>query len=444
MKPRDHHANEAIALAAAAHNVQIAIKPRNVGSAASDDLYPLKQRPNGGGKRQRSDVNQRVNGEDRQRKFPLIAWKNIVFDPDEEWLVDKLLPRIGLAALYGGPGSVKTFILLDLFLRIACGDRFAGRDVEQGAVIYIAAEGGGGLRKRIVAIRKFLAGRLQDDVPFYLIPAAPDFGTGEADRRELIRSIEAAGIRPAAIAIDTVAQSLGGADENGQGMTQLVTNATALFSYFKCLVTFIHHVPLSDDKRLRGKSDLAGALDVSILVEREKGSLTATLTVMKLKDEADAQTFTVQLARVVVCTDRKGREVSSLVVERVEPGSGGDSPAMGKKRLTPTATNMLAALRYALDEVGEIPPALNHIPGRTKCVSVEQWRTYADMRSTLSKPDSKLKAFNRGSEWLQANNFVAIWQGYVWLTKKAGQTGQSRTAGNCPAGNNPDGGGQTR
>jgi putative DNA primase/helicase len=94
---------------------------------------------------------------------------HITFDPDEEWLVDRLLPRIGLAALYGGPGSVKTFILLDLFVRIATGDQFAGRDVEQGAVVYIAAEGSGGLKKRVEAIRKFLAGRLGGRVPFYLI-----------------------------------------------------------------------------------------------------------------------------------------------------------------------------------------------------------------------------------------------------------------------------------
>jgi hypothetical protein len=125
---------------------------------------------------------------------------------------------------------------------------------------------------------------------------------------------------------------------------------------------------------------------------------------MKIKDEADAQTFTAYLNRVVVCADKKGREVSSFVVERIEAGSAADSSVASTKRPTPTAAIMLAALRYALVEVGEIPPASNHIPSRTKCVSVDQWRTYADMRSNLEKPDSKLKAFVRGSEWLQAGD----------------------------------------
>jgi AAA domain len=357
----------------------------------------------------------RPNGE--SPKFPIVAWKDIAFDPNEEWRVDRVFPRVGLAALYGGPGTVKTFVLLDVFLRIATGGFFGGREVEQGPVVYIAAEGGGGIKKRIEGLKKFLAEQnLPPDVPFYLITVAPDFGTGEADRIELIRCIEALGIQPAAIGIDTAAQSLGGADENGQGMAQLVINATALFNYFKCLVALIHHVPLSDDKRLRGKTDLIGALDVSILVEREKGSMTATLTVMKLKDEDDLQKFTVHLERVVVCQDKRGRDVSTLVVESVTPGSP-DENGVSAKRLPSSAENALSALRYALDEVGAIPPASNHIPAGQKAVRVDQWRTYADMRSALDKPDSKLKAFVRGSECLQARKIVGIWGDYAWLIK---------------------------
>jgi hypothetical protein len=60
-------------------------------------------------------------GEQKPPKFPLIAWPDITFEPDEEWRVEGVLPRVGLACLYGGPGAVKTFILLDLFNRMASG-----------------------------------------------------------------------------------------------------------------------------------------------------------------------------------------------------------------------------------------------------------------------------------------------------------------------------------
>jgi hypothetical protein len=296
---------------------------------------------------------EQLNGDARDKppKFPLIAWNNIEFNPNEEWRVDKVLPRIGLAAFYGGPGTVKTFVLIDLFRRIACGGLWGGRDVEPGPVVYIAAEGGGGIKKRIKGLKKFIAEQnLPANIPFYLITVAPNFGTGEDDRVELIQCIEALGIQPAAIGIDTAAQSLGGADENGQGMAQLVINGTALFNYFKCLVVFVHHVPLSDDKRLRGGTNLIGALDVSILLEREKGSMTASLTVMKLKDEDDFQKFTVHLTRIVVCSDKKGREVSTLVVESVEPGAIEGSKAPQPKSIPRGQRLLIAVVSQALSE----------------------------------------------------------------------------------------------
>jgi hypothetical protein len=124
---------------------------------------------------------------------------------------------------------------MDLYQCMAAGGFWAGRALKQGAVVYIAAEGSNGIKKRIAGLKKVRAERgLLTDIPFYLIAKAPNFGTGEGDRKELIRDIEALGVQPVAIAIDTAAQSMGGADENGQGMAMLVTNATALFNQLPC------------------------------------------------------------------------------------------------------------------------------------------------------------------------------------------------------------------
>jgi hypothetical protein len=348
-------------------------------------------------------------------KFPFVGWKDICFDLEEEWRVEGLLPRVGLACLYGGPGAVKTFIWLDLFERMSRGGLWASRDVDQCPVVYIAAEGAGGIRKRIAGLKKDRAEKgLPADIPFYLLTVAPNFGTGEGDRIELIRCIEALGIRPGAIALDTTSQCMGGADENGAGMAQLVVNATALANYFSCLVGLIHHVPLADDERLRGWTGFPAALDVSIFSKREKGSLVATLTVKKLKDDDDGQAFTVHLVRVVLGQTKKGRDVSTLVVESVTAADDSASGADTGKKLPDSAANALSALRYALDEVGAIPPASNHIPAGQKCVSGDQWRNYAYSRSGLDNPDSKQKAFVRGCEHLTARKIVAIWKGYVW------------------------------
>jgi AAA domain len=356
-------------------------------------------------------------------KFPLIAWPDITFEADQEWRVDDVFPRVGLACLYGGPGAVKTFILLDLFLRIARGGLWGGREVAQAPVVYIAAEGSGGIKKRIAGLKHADQG-LPADIPFFLITVAPNLGTGDGDLKELIANIEAAGIRPGAIAIDTAAQSIAGADENSKGMAQLVTNGTALANYFSCLVALVHHVPLADDERLRGGTSLIGGLDVSIFSRRAKGTFVATLEVKKMKDGDDEQAFTVNLARIVLGHTKKGREVSTLVVESVEPGAAERGQ---DKKLPESAADALAALREALDEIGQIPPANSYVPSRTKCVSGEQWKNYMDSRSTLLNPDSKLKAFVRGSARLKKEKLVGVFRAYVWETKQAGQAGQGRT-----------------
>jgi hypothetical protein len=264
--------------------------------------------------------------------FPLIAFEDITFNLDEEWRVDRLFPLVGLVCLYGLPGSLKSFILQDLFLRMACGGYWGGREVRQCPVVYVAAEGSGGIKKRIVGLRKALVDKGESSaVPFSLITVAPNLGTGDGDCKKLIASIEGqlpSGTKPGAIALDTASQSMGGADENGAGMDMLVINATTIANHFQCLIVLVHHTPVSDDQRLRGKSSLRGGIDGSILSESVNGSKVATLTVMKMRDEDDAQSFTVRLKRIILGKTKKGHEVSTLVVETVEPGaaSGGGAP----------------------------------------------------------------------------------------------------------------------
>jgi AAA domain len=85
-------------------------------------------------------------------KFPFIAFKDVTFDLDEECRVEGIFPLVGLACIFGGPSTVKSFILQDLNVRMA--RVWGGREVKQCPVIYIAAEGAGGIKKRIAGLKK--------------------------------------------------------------------------------------------------------------------------------------------------------------------------------------------------------------------------------------------------------------------------------------------------
>jgi AAA domain len=300
--------------------------------------------------------------------FPLVAWRDIGFDMEDEWRVDEVFPLIGLACLYGGPSTVKTFVLLDLLARMARGGFWGGREVKQSPVVYIAAEGSGGIKKRISGIKKMHAEKgLSPDIPFFLITVAPNLGTGVEDLGKLIKSIEALGIVPGGIAVDTTSRAIGGADENGPGMDQLVNNGTALANYFSCLVVLVHHTPLADDERLRGRTTLIGGLDVSMLSKREKGSLVATLCIKKMRDEDDEQSFTVTLARIILGHTKKGREVSTLVVETVEPGAAEGAKQDKRKAIDILRDEFIAAY----DRLADFAPKSLGLDNRSSVLKVK-------------------------------------------------------------------------
>ena len=156
-------------------------------------------------------------------KFALQPFEQIAFDEHREWLIKRFLPRQGVAALYGKPGSYKSFLAQDIAMRVAIGRDWAGRRVARAPVIYIAAEGAAGFakRKRGLVIGY---GDLPSSVPFRFIRKTPNLGTGTADAERLLKDVQAAGFRPGLIVIDTLAATLNGADENGAGMVQFISN----------------------------------------------------------------------------------------------------------------------------------------------------------------------------------------------------------------------------
>src|ERR1043166_3612319 len=71
--------------------------------------------------------------------------------PPPSWLVDGLIEEGVLAVLYGASGEGKSFLALDWALSVASSRSWQGRQTRTGAVIYVVAEGGRGIAKRIKA-----------------------------------------------------------------------------------------------------------------------------------------------------------------------------------------------------------------------------------------------------------------------------------------------------
>jgi hypothetical protein len=237
----------------------------------------------------------------------------------DEFLIAGLMPAIGVGLMFGDSMTYKSFIALSQSLAIANGVDWAGRKTMSGAAFYIAAEGGAGVIKRIVGAQR--AGGF-DDAPIFLRTVTLNLGAKSSqDAALIIRQIGEHGRRPLIVVIDTAAASMGGEDENTQGMATLLLNAKKISDFYSSFVLIIHHCGLSAKDRGRGWSGQEGNADYLVNVSRGAGALSSRLDLRKLKDEDPDLAFEIGLRKVeVLKVDADGEinaSATTLVVESV-------------------------------------------------------------------------------------------------------------------------------
>src|SRR4051794_39667006 len=113
----------------ASRSVFSAPVPRHERHLGFADEPETEARPNGGKARPGTG-----------RTLSTIWADDITLDLSGGGLIDGLLPKTGLTVLYGESGAGKTFVTLDLACHIAAGRPWRGMAVEQGVVVYVAAE----------------------------------------------------------------------------------------------------------------------------------------------------------------------------------------------------------------------------------------------------------------------------------------------------------------
>jgi len=229
------------------------------------------------------------------------------------WLVQGLLQRDGLGVIFGESGSGKSFLALDLSTAIASGQEWRGLSVEAGRVVYIAAEGAGGFRKRLQATADAQTIPLEG-LPLGVIADAPNFLTD--DDKAIADAVSAAG-GAVLITIDTLAAVTPGGNENsGEDMGEVIARCKRLQSETGAFVMLVHHSGKDASRGARGWSGLRAAVDVEIEVTRNGEDRLARVS--KQKDGEDGGQFPFRLRTVDLGTDADGNPVTSCVVEHVD------------------------------------------------------------------------------------------------------------------------------
>ena len=236
------------------------------------------------------------------------------------WLIKGWLQAESLIMVHGPSGGGKTFVVLDMALRLAAGiPEWCGLKVRPCPVVYLAGEGHHGLRGRIAAWKSHYAASSPAPGPLnmWLSRDGLDLNTpaGLAKTRDRIQSLN---VKPGLIIVDTLHRFLLGDENSTQDARTMIDACDALQREFGASVILVHHTGVSEDAqhRARGSSSWRGALDIEISVIPGKDGGPLQLVQRKSKDAELSEPLAMRLQRTSIpgWTDEDGQPVTSAVV----------------------------------------------------------------------------------------------------------------------------------
>ncbi|WP_126174360.1 AAA family ATPase [Altericroceibacterium xinjiangense] len=348
---------------------------------------------------------------------------------DGVWLIDDFLPKSGAGVLYGHPGSGKTFLALHMAAHVAEGREWAGRHVERGMVLYLAAEGQSGFRNRLSAMID--EGVLSRTAPFAFVPAPIDLqapkGTDVDRLISTIRHVAERTCAPALIVIDTLSKTFGAGKENTDDMGHYVANCERIASEFNCLALIVHHRPRNGEGQSeRGHSSLRGGIVTSILVE---GDDIKTATTVKQKEGEEGEQVSFRLDPITLGTNARGKEITSCLVEIVEHEAAPKPSAAESKKRSLKGHNKIAfeAIETLIALHGKEPPDSlpREVIDRSKIWRVINGGQVADklksefLSVVKAQPDKVAdtaeRTARRAMTALKAAGLLGSWEEWVWL-----------------------------
>jgi len=272
------------------------------------------------------------------------------------WLIKDWLQDNALIMVHGPSGGGKTFIVLDMALRIASDlPDWAGKKVTHGGVVYLAGEGHHGLRSRIAAFKHH--NRVKN-LSAWISKDGCDLNTVEGYARAR-QAILALPYPPKLIIVDTLHRFLLGDENSAQDAKSMLDACADLMREFNCSVLLVHHTGVSDEAqhRARGSSAWRGALDIEISIVPAKSDSPIEIVQRKSKDSEMAQPLACRLVseQIPGWFDDDGEPVTSAVVLMV------DAPEKAVKKLSKVEANRARFERAWFGTGASVIDGLPHI-----------------------------------------------------------------------------------
>jgi hypothetical protein len=356
------------------------------------------------------------------RRFKVEMWRDAKDEP-VKWLIDRVIPQRGFMALYGPPGTFKSFIALHMAAMVASGQTWLGHEVQsEGGVLYVAGEGHGGIGTRIAGLRKQYE---LTDIPVGVIRSQVNLRGSESDFTDLLIAIAESEIeKPKLIIIDTLARAFGGGNENAsEDMGAFIAQCGRLQAATEAALLVVHHSGKDASLGLRGHSSFLGAVDTQIEITRHQEAQSGTLRITKQKDGKDGVEIHFSLNSVQLEPPKglgfESDESATLVVKEFTgdlPDQDEFKPPSGRGNKTGRGKHQVMAreaLRHVIKTQGEYRIMQGE---RHRCVTVDAWRqeVYTRLGSDVEDSD-KRKRWKELRDTLADIGYTAMRDEWVWI-----------------------------
>ena len=331
-------------------------------------------------------------------------------EPPHDFVEDTLTEG-GASIIYGESAIGKTFWCLHLARCAAAGEPFMGFDCDQVGVLYISAEGGGGIWKRRDAMRQ--AG-MDVDVPLHIIPAPLDMFDKDADTLPLIEAIKAINAtsshKISLIFFDTLAKVSPGAEENqARDMGIVLANLDRVRDAFDYPIhrAMVHH-KVKSGEGMRGSSALFAGVDTVIELKKVANGI-GVAKVNKQKDLVCWADKGFRLVNVDLGFNTRGKPYGSCVVEAIELEDEDEAPKL---------TGYEDALKNIIDNLRAggrepRPEKWNKSGGQISVADVfYRLEVFPYFKSEVfdddAKPDTVQKNYTRAAKGLEKKGFYVL------------------------------------
>jgi hypothetical protein len=251
-------------------------------------------------------------------------------------LVESMLIEGAMSVIYGDSNTGKSFLALYLSWCICTGRKFFGKHVQQGAVLYVAAESPRSIMDRARAIGKVHQTAIDS---LFITECTVDLFGVNGDSMALVNTIKEveriSGQRVVLVVLDTLARAMGAGDENAsKDMGALVMHGDLIRTVTGAHLLIVHHTGKDASKGARGSSALRAATDTEIEVKDPGKGMPREFALTKQRDlGGKGERFGFNLRVVELGVGMFGSTVTTCVVAETEPGPESDTSGLTDEQL---------------------------------------------------------------------------------------------------------------